>query len=147
MIRWKALIETKIKQKTASKNIQPFSSYSRLNFHCSPLLFYCVIHIHEYLMKAFSISKMNTILGFLVPKVLKMSKFVDPTRLFQKLRGLLFCKFQYVKIHLCETVSSMTSRLTRTETSDRNNSRNNGNFDLLFFFKYSSILMVYPIQA
>ena len=32
LIRWKALIETKIKQKNASKNIQPFFSYSGLKF-------------------------------------------------------------------------------------------------------------------
>ena len=49
LIRWKALIETKIKQKTASKNIQPFSSYSRLNF----LLFSIVIllcHSHSWIL-------------------------------------------------------------------------------------------------
>ena len=90
---------------------------------------------------------MNTIFGFLVPKVLEMSNFVDPTQLFQKLWGLLFCSFQYVKVPLWESWSEMTSFLTRTETSNRNNSRNNGNFDLLFFCKYSSFLMVYPIQA
>ena len=49
-------------------------------------------------MKASSISKMNTIFGFLVPKMLEMSNFIDPTQLFQKLRGLLFCNFQYLKV-------------------------------------------------
>ena len=50
LIRWKALIETKIKQKNASKNIQPFSSYSGLNF----LLFSIVIllcHSHSWIIK------------------------------------------------------------------------------------------------
>ena len=60
-------------------------------------------------MKASSISKMNTIFGFLVPKMLEMSNFIDPTQLFQKLWGLLFCNFQYLKVPLCKSCAKVTS--------------------------------------
>ena len=82
-------------------------------------------------MKAWSISKMNTIFGFLVPKMLEMSNFIDPTQLFQKLWGL-FCNFQYLKVPLCKTGTTVTSPLSQMKNSNLNNSRNNENFDGLF---------------
>ena len=78
-------------------------------------------------------SKMDIIFGFLVPKMLEMSNFIDPTQLFQKLRVLLFCNFQYLKVPLCKTGTRMTSHLSQIQNSNLNNSRNNENFDLLFF--------------
>ena len=40
-------------------------------------------------MMASCISKMNTIFGILMPKMMKISNLVNPTYLFKKLRGIL----------------------------------------------------------
>ena len=82
-------------------------------------------------MKASSISKMNTIFGSPVPKKLEMSNFIAPTQLFQKLWVLLFCNFQSWKVPLGERCTGVTSHQRKIENSHLNNSRNNGNFDLL----------------
>ena len=58
-------------------------------FYCSLLLFYCLIHNCENLMMSSYISKMNTIFGILVPKMLKIPNILSPKYLFKKIRGLV----------------------------------------------------------
>ena len=58
-------------------------------FYCSLLLCYCLNHNCENLMMSSYISKMNTIFGILVPKMLKVPNILCPKYIFKKIRGLV----------------------------------------------------------
>ena len=58
-------------------------------FYCSLLLHHYLIHNYGKLMMASPISKINTIFGILVPKMLKIPNILSPKYLFKKIRGLV----------------------------------------------------------
>ena len=102
-------------------------------FYCSLLLFYCLIHINEQLMKASSISKMDTIFGFLVPKDVINVKFDRSDIIISKVMGPSFLHISVLKGTPVQNMTRVTSFGSKFENSNMNNSRNNENLDLLFF--------------
>ena len=123
-------------QKKVDQNVHYFMSYYGFKFS---IVLYCSSIVSFTFMKTSSISKMNTSFGFLVPKMLEMSNFIDPTQLFQELWGLLFCNFQYLMVLLCNSCQVWRHTWQIVENSNMNNSIHYENFDLSFFAFWWSI--------
>ena len=135
MIRWKALIETKIKQKTASKNIQPFSSYSGLNF----LLFAIVIllcYSHLWIIKE-GIFYFENEYNIWIPRAKsdRNVKFCRSNSIISKIMRPSFLQFSVRK-------GTLVRKLIRNDvTSDKN-----GNFKPEITHEIMEILTYFFLQ-
>ena len=83
-------------------------------------------------MKASSISKMNTIFGFLVLKNVGNVKYDRSNTIISKITGPSFLQISVLKGTHVKNLTRVTSYGSKIENSNLNNSRNNENFDLLF---------------
>ena len=107
-----------------------------------------LFHSHSWIIEEDVVYLKNEYIFWIAhAKNIRIVKFYQSSSIIKKIMRPSSLQFSVVKSTLCKTRTEMTSLLSQLENSNLNNSRNNENFNLLFFCKYSSFLMVYPIQT
>ena len=119
--------------KKVGQNFHYFVSYSAWSF----LLFSIVIllcHSHSWKIKEGIVYFKNEY-NFWIPcaKYARNVKVCRSNSIISKIMRPSFLQFSVLKGTPVRNLSSVTSLLSKIENSNLNNSRNNGNFDLLFF--------------
>ena len=101
------------------------------------LLFFIVIllfHSHFWIINE-GIAYFKNEYNFWIPRAknVRNVKFYRSNSIISKIMRPSFWQFPVLKGALCKTSTGVTSYLSKVENSNLNNSRNNENFDLLFF--------------